>query len=241
MKTQSALVIGANGGIGRAVVETLAAEEPDKLIYAVSRSENNFAAKNVISVALDTADEQQVQAWLRDLVDVSFRYVVGCTGILHQHGESAFMPEKKLEDITPEALSQYFQINTILPALWLKHLVNYVDKEASAICFISARVGSIGDNRLGGWYGYRASKAGLNMIMQTAAIEYKRRTKNTAFLCYHPGTVDTPLSTPFQRNVKPEKLFTSQFSAECLVKLLREVDVENSPHYIDWAGKPIDW
>ncbi|MFC3093645.1 SDR family NAD(P)-dependent oxidoreductase [Alteromonas sediminis] len=240
MTENTILVIGASGGIGKAVVEAFSTAYPDSQVYALSRSDTEFAQKNVKSIKLDTGSEHAVAHWCQANREMSFRYVVGCVGVLHSE-ESALSPEKRLEDISTEGLSQYFTVNTIVPAIWIKHLVNCVSKSASTVCFLSARVGSITDNKLGGWYGYRASKSALNMIMKTASVEYRRRTKHTGFVCYHPGTVDTALSKPFQANVKPEKLFSSAFTAERLVDILAKVDTDNGPYYLDWDGKPIQW
>ena len=102
---------------------------------------------------------------------MQFHHVVCTTGILH---DNEVQPEKRLEDITPEALQHYFAINTVLPMLWIKQLVCFFPSEHSTLTVLSARVGSIEDNGLGGWYGYRASKAALNMLVKTAAVEYKR-------------------------------------------------------------------
>ena len=163
-------------------------------------------------------------------------------GVLHgDHDGVMLSPEKKLEDLSQTQLLTYFRINSVVPALWLKHLVNHVDKSSSVVCFVSARVGSISDNRMGGWYGYRASKSALNMLIKTASIEYRRRTKHTALVSYHPGTVDTDLSKPFQGNVKQNKLFEPEFTAKQLVNILADVDVDQGPYYLDWDNKPIRW
>lgn len=237
----SVLLIGANGGIGRAVVAAFAEQDPNAAVYAVSRSELTFSQDNVSTYQLDTGSEAEIEQFCYQHKQAQFRYVINCTGVLHSAGFDTQAPEKRLEDLNEANLAQYFRINTILPALWLKHLVNCVSKEASTICCLSARVGSISDNHLGGWYGYRASKAALNMMMKTASIEYRRRMKRTAFICYHPGTVDSDLSKPFQANVQPHKLFTPEFTAQRLCEIVAQADVECGPYYLDWDGKAIDW
>lgn len=131
-----------------------------------------------------------------------------CVGLLH---DRQLQPEKKIEQLDAAHLQKYFAVNSIIPALWLKHLPVLLDKKKPAqILFISARVGSISDNRLGGWYGYRASKAALNMLIKTAQVEYRRRFPDAVLISYHPGTVDTPLSKPFQDRVPEHKLFSPQ-------------------------------
>ena len=106
---------------------------------------------------------------------------------------------------------------------------------------LSARVGSIGDNHLGGWYAYRASKAALNMLLKTAAIEYSRRSANVKLLSFHPGTTDTPLSKPFQSSVAADKLFTPDFVAAQLIALMTAADIDGQLAFIDWNGQSIDW
>jgi NAD(P)-dependent dehydrogenase (short-subunit alcohol dehydrogenase family) len=165
--------------------------------------------------------------------------VICTTGVLHVSGDKILKPEKRLEDINAMQLAEYFRVNTMVPALWLKHLIKVIDKAGATIIFFSARVGSISENGLGGWYGYRASKAALNMIVKTASIEYRRRAPNTILGCYHPGTVDTGLSKPFQANVKPGKLFTPQFTVSQLLSHIQHFNVEASPYYFDWDGKSI--
>ena len=166
--------------------------------------------------------------------------VVITTGFLHNE-EKEVHPEKRLEDISEQALSAYFSTNSITPALWLKHLVNIVSKEGATLVCLSARVGSITDNGLGGWYGYRASKAALNMFVKTASVEYKRRAKDVMLVCYHPGTVDTGLSKPFQKNVAAKKLFTPEFTAKQLITHVSKLDRDQACHFIDWNGEVVTW
>lgn len=236
------LVIGSSGAIGKALIATMLETFPHATVFAVSRhsQSENAELKNVTPVSLDTANEMHIAEWLDGCKKqgIQFHHVVCATGILH---DDTVGPEKKLEELTPEALQHYFAVNTILPAMWVKHLVASFPPEHSTLTVLSARVGSIEDNGLGGWYGYRASKAALNMLMKTAAIEYKRRAKHTSLICYHPGTVDSTLSEPFQRNVKPGKLFTPEFTAQQLVTLCQERRAQHSPYFLDWDNKPIPW
>ncbi len=124
----------------------------------------------------------------------------------------------------------------------MKYFLPLLNKESrSVFAALSARVGSIGDNRLGGWYGYRASKAALNMLVKTAAIEYRRRAPNIRFMVFHPGTTDTPLSKPFQQNVLPGRLFEPGFVASRLLELMDNEPASETPVFLDWSGKPIPW
>ncbi len=240
---QHVLVIGAGGGIGKEVVAQLCDDTKVGTVHCVSRSELSKINDKQISYAFDSTDSDKVKEFIADISSQGIRFskVICTTGVLHTSGDMALKPEKRLEDISSEQLTEYFRVNTIVPALWLKFLVKVMAKEGASITFFSARVGSISENGLGGWYGYRASKAALNMIVKTASIEYKRRSANTALACYHPGTVDTNLSKPFQSNVKPGKLFTSQFTVSQLLSIIDKFDTEQSPYYIDWEGKKISY
>ncbi len=237
------LVIGASGAIGHALVQQFVDTFSEAHIFAVSRTAPEVTEANidrVTPVSLDSHDEAAVARWLEECANnnIKFHHAVCTTGVLH---DEVVAPEKRLEDISAEALHHYLGVNTVIPAVWLKHLVNFFPAEHSTYTVLSARVGSIADNRLGGWYGYRASKAALNMLMKTAAVEYGRRAKQTSLICYHPGTVDSALSEPFQRNVKPEKLFTPEFTATQLVSVIQQRKVEGSPYFVDWDDQPIAW
>lgn len=241
--SEVSLVIGASGGIGRELVSQMS--DNGKSVVAISRTgfaDDNWS-ENVISLACDSNDENQIRAVIEQLQAQkhTVNFAVCTVGMLHGEIDGiAVKPEKQLESLNQPQLVAYFTVNTIIPSLWVKHLVSVMSSSAVLVC-LSARVGSISDNRLGGWYGYRASKAALNMMIKTAAIEYSRRAKGTALVCYHPGTVDTTLSEPFQVNVKPEKLFTPEFTVSQLLKITRGLSPEEGPYYLDWDGKPINW
>lgn len=176
----------------------------------------------------------QIQALRPTLLRVAL-----CHGVLH--GDH-FAPEKRLEDIDAVALQTVFTANAIVPVLWLKVLRKLLSHaQHCKVAVLSARVGSIGDNHLGGWYAYRASKAALNMLLKTAAIEYSRRSANVKILSFHPGTTDTPLSKPFQSSVAADKLFTPDFVAAQLIALMTAADIDGQLAFIDWNGQSIDW
>lgn len=241
--TKHVLVIGAGGGIGQELVKQFAAQEDVIQVHCVSRTASESDTANRHFYTFDSGNEASIIAFVAEMAaqQIKFSQVVCTTGVLHTSGDKTLKPEKRLEDIDPLQLAEYFRINTTIPAMWLKHLVKVVDKTRASIVFLSARVGSISENDLGGWYGYRASKAALNMIVKTASIEYKRRAPNTILACYHPGTVDTHLSKPFQANVKPGKLFTTEFTVSQLLTHMQNFDCELSPYYIDWDGKTIQY
>ncbi|UJF21668.1 SDR family NAD(P)-dependent oxidoreductase [Shewanella sp. OMA3-2] len=163
-----------------------------------------------------------------------------CNGVLHQ---GAIQPEKKIEDINEANLLALMQMNTITPMLWLQGLVKLLSKQRNpvVISILSARVGSISDNRLGGWYSYRTSKAALNMLIKTTAVEFARRLKHVKLMAFHPGTTDTALSKPFQQNVAAEKLFTPEFVAVQLYNIQSNIAVDGQASFIDWAGNDIQW
>ena len=151
-------------------------------------------------------------------------------------------PEKRMEDISVDMMQRIFYANTVVPSLWLNLLRKLVSgtSDCKMACF-SARVGSTGDNRLGGWYSYRASKAALNSLMKTFSIEYARRAKNTKLIAFHPGTVNSEMSKPFHATVPNGKLFEPDYVASCLSKVMDDLPVDGQLSYVDYAGKPIPW
>lgn len=242
----NALVIGASGGIGKALVKQLHTSSQYKGVYAVSRSLPSMPIDGVEYHALHSENEKVVAQYCQKLkeADGQFNLVVCCIGALHfrNNSNNIVMPEKRLEDLQQEQLRYYFNVNTILPAIWLKHVAAILKgPHPSKLVFFSARVASIDDNHLGGWYGYRASKAALNMMLKCAQIEYQRRAKNISLISYHPGTVATELSKPFQGNVPESQLFTAEFTVNQLLNIIPNLNPESGPHYIDWQGSKIQW
>lgn len=159
------------------------------------------------------------------------------TGFLYDEHVS---PEKTIRDINMDHFREVFSVNTYGPALLAKYfLPRHQRDRKSVFACLSARVGSISDNRLGGWFAYRASKAALNMILKNAAIEMARRSKKACIIGLHPGTVDTTLSKPFQRQVQEGKLFTPEYSSVCLLKVINDVEPEQSGKVFAWDGKEV--
>ena len=242
----NALVIGASGGIGKALVKKLYESGEYQYVFAVSRSLPAAPIEGVQYHTLDSENENLVAQYCQQLKQAGgqFSLVVCCIGALHAIGvdNQKIMPEKRLEDIQKDQLSFYFTTNAILPAIWLKHVEPLLKgTEPSKLVFFSARVGSISDNNLGGWYGYRASKSALNMMIKCAQIACQRRAKNVCLISYHPGTVETELSKPFQSKVRKNKLFTTDFTVTQLLNIIPNLTAENGPHFIDWQGKSIPW
>jgi NAD(P)-dependent dehydrogenase (short-subunit alcohol dehydrogenase family) len=239
-----ALIIGSSGGIGKSLVKALLADQSIDIIHTVSRSEDASTDLRLNHHQINSVNESEVNILTEELrKEGCFCLIVCCIGTLHGGDtDKSFTPEKRLEDLHTESMLRYFQVNTIAPMNWLKKIVNLAPKHQSCTAvFITARVGSIEDNHLGGWYGYRSSKAALNMLIKTAQIELARRSPNTILVSYHPGTVDTDLSKPFQKNVAKSKLFTSEFAVEKLLENLPFLTQKDAPHYVDWQGKPIPW
>lgn len=220
-------VIGSSGGIGRAFVFALSAQYPDASIFAFSRSLQADLPKNCQTHLIDYDSEVSIESAAKLATrQLPLDLVIVATGILH--GED-LKPEKSLRDVSKQNFEKVFAVNTILPALIAKHFLPKLNTQSRSIfATLSARVGSISDNRLGGWYAYRASKAALNMIIKNAAIETGRRNKNAIVVGLHPGTVDSELSKPFQAAVKPEKLFTPEYSVEKLNLVLDGLNVADT-------------
>lgn len=236
---ENVLVIGASGGIAQACLSLLQNTPSVRSIVAVSRSHLSRPEHNTTEFVISDYSEDSIQRICQSLPNKSVDLVICTLGVLHQ--ETGLFPEKKIEDLNTQSLQHYFEVNSIIPTLWLKHLVKKMRKGNSHIVLLSARVGSISDNQLGGWYGYRASKAALNMLVKTAQVEYQRRSPGCELILYHPGTVDTALSQPFQANVKPEKLFTPEFTATRLMELFQDKPDIPPPYYLDWQHQLINW
>ena len=236
------LIVGASGGIASALIEQYRSEGAK--VFAVSRAAATEISQiqSVSYHQLAEQDDKHISEFVAQLAEqqIVLNTVVITTGFLHRENDGIH-PEKRLEDVSEQALAAYFATNSIIPAIWLKHLVNVMSKEGATLTCLSARVGSISDNRLGGWYGYRASKAALNMFVKTASVEYKRRLKDVMLVCYHPGTVDTGLSKPFQKNVAAKKLFTAEFTAKQLIQHVSKLDRNQACHFIDWNGEVVTW
>ena len=231
-------IIGASGGIGSAFIRQFEASDQTAHIYALSRQSQNYDAAKITSLVFDFTDENSVQNCAAHIEqDGPLDLVIIATGFLHDEVTS---PEKNMRALSFNNFEKNFAINTFGPAITAKYFLPIMRRDSKAVfSALSARVGSISDNRLGGWYSYRASKAALNMIFKTLSIEYARRFKNIIITGLHPGTVDTKLSQPFQNNVAEGKLFTPEYSAEKLLSVIDQISFEDSGKTFDWAGEII--
>lgn len=245
-----ALIVGASQGIGLGFVKQILQDQHVTKVYATYRDSEtasellNVANENSDRLACLKMDITEELSIIKGIKEISLEtqkldLVIYCVGMLHQ-GE--LQPEKSLRQINSENLINYFQINSIGAVLLAKHLMPLLrHKSGSIFASISAKVGSIGDNRLGGWYGYRASKAALNMFLKTIAIEYSRRCPKTIVVALHPGTTDTRLSQPFQKNVPPEKLFPATKTVNLLLDVLAGLKLTDSGEFFSWDGTQLPW
>jgi len=239
-KQINAVVIGASGGIGYALVRQLISHPSVALVHALTHNPDALVwelDEQLRVLCVDILDERSLIDAAECFSDTPIDLLIVATGILH--GEDV-EPEKSLRALQSESFLEVMQINALAPMLVAKHFIPRMNRLRKAVfSVISARVGSISDNRLGGWYSYRASKAALNMLLKTLSIESNRTMPNLIIAGLHPGTVDTGLSKPFQRNVKPAKLFTPSQSAEYLLNVVNGLSVGQSGDIFAWDGLQI--
>ena len=230
-------IIGATGAIGQAFVQHIQTQHPTAQLMTFSRGPMP-PGHTAPHVYLDVAQPEAMgQVLTHALSDQTFDLVLVTTGMLHQEGVT---PEKSLRDITAKKLQVLFDANAIFPALMMQHFIPKLATDRKAVfAVLSARVGSISDNRLGGWYSYRAAKAALNMLVKNASIETTRFHRQQLVVGLHPGTVASALSEPFQGRVPPEKLFTPDFAAASLWRVLEGLQPCNSGKCFAWDGEEI--
>ncbi|MEH6584017.1 MAG: SDR family NAD(P)-dependent oxidoreductase [Halioglobus sp.] len=243
-ENSATVIIGASGGIGISLVRRYLDLHDCEAVFAVSRTKPTSVSGHTdrrLRWILCDSSQEGVSRAVTELVSSGFNLhrIIICNGILHNEN---IKPEKSLDRFDPNAMREIFDINLVVPALWLAALVRPLRlAKGTVIAVLSARVGSIGDNQLGGWYSYRASKAALNMFLKSAAIEYARRCRGVKLVAFHPGTTDTYLSSPFHSSVAEGKLFSPDFVAECLVERLDEAEPDGELSFVDWAGAEIPW
>jgi NAD(P)-dependent dehydrogenase (short-subunit alcohol dehydrogenase family) len=232
-------IFGASGAIGSAMLEHVRSSPRVAHVYALSRTPVVTDDPKVTAVPFDLHDEVSIAAASALCKQGgSLHLVFVATGVLHS---DALQPEKTWRTISADQLASSFAINAIGPALIAKHFLELLaSQDKSVFAAISARVGSIADNRLGGWHAYRAAKAALHQLIRNFAIELARRNRNAVCIAVHPGTVDSPLSKPFQANVPAEKLFTSRYSAERLLAVINQVTPADSGAIFAWDGQRIE-
>ena len=245
-----ALVTGASSGIGLAVVRVLLDNHDVARVYAVARGAQDNAAlaelarlhgDRLLPIAADLTSATDLQALAASVggrTDV-LHLVFNAAGVLHAPG---LRPEKSLQSLRAQALAEVFALNAFAPVLLVQALLPLLRHHAPIVlASLSARVGSIGDNQLGGWYAYRASKAAQNQLWRTLSIELRRTHPTASCVLLHPGTVDTPLSQPFQGGVPAGRLFTPEVAARQLLAIVARMTPADSGCFHAWDGSEIPW
>jgi NAD(P)-dependent dehydrogenase (short-subunit alcohol dehydrogenase family) len=241
----AALIVGAGQGIGLGFVRRFLETDRAATLYATYRDPQSplleLSDPRLHCLPMDITVESEIEAIAQAIKAETPKLstVINCVGVLH---DGEMQPEKSLRHLNTDQLLHYFQVNSIGAVLLAKHLQPLLKHDQrSILATISAKVGSIGDNQLGGWYGYRASKTALNMFMRTVAIEYRRTCPRAIVVNLHPGTTDTELSRPFQRNVPPEKLFTPDRTVQQLLAVIDQLQEKDSGEFFSWDGSRIPW
>lgn len=234
-----AVVIGASGGVGGALVQLLAERDEVEAVHALSRSGRGPEGAKIAAGRIDIVDEKSVAAAAEAVKSAGLPdLIIVASGILSD--SESLQPEKSFRHQSMANFERVFAINTFGPGLVAKHFLPLMPRKGRAVfAALSARVGSISDNGYGGWHSYRASKAALNMLMKNYAIEQARKNDEFVVASLHPGTVDTGLSKPFQSNVPDKKLFTPEQSAGYLLGVIDALTPEQTGKAFDWAGKEI--
>lgn len=244
------LVVGASRGIGLALVEAQLADPSVNGVIATCRPTSDrrglerlakLHGSRLQRVELDVTDASSLTAFRHYLerLEHGVDSTIHAAGILH---EDELQPEKSLAECSPRNLLRLFEVNSIGPLMVARSLLPAQGRQRHFVfAVLSAMVGSISDNRLGGWYGYRASKAALNQIIRTLAVECRVKYPNARILAIHPGTTDTGLSRPFQRNVKPGKLYTPAQTAHRILEVMHNTGPRQTGRFLNWDGKEIPW
>jgi NAD(P)-dependent dehydrogenase (short-subunit alcohol dehydrogenase family) len=246
----NALIVGGSRGIGLAFARALLADASVTHVFAAARGAKSSGGlaelrdqygDRLIAIELDITDEPGIERAGAEVraITPTLNLLVNTAGLLHAEG---LMPERRLADVKPDNVLRSYAVNALGPLLIAKHFQPLLAHgERAVLANLSARVGSISDNRLGGWYAYRASKAAQNQITRTLSIELTRRASNLICVALHPGTVETDLSAPFRGNVAAEKLFTPDQSAAYLLAVIAGLSRESNGRFYAWDGSEIPW
>lgn len=231
-------IVGGSGGIGGALARNLLRSGDVEVLHATyCRNRPDTQLNEAIWSRVDLTSETSIADWCRTIGELDL--LINASGLLHTEEQR---PEKSIAELHPEFFMQNISVNALASLMLAKHLRDNFDHCRPAIfSAVSARVGSIGDNRLGGWYSYRASKAALNMCLKTLSLEWKRTLQNVSVVALHPGTTDTSLSAPFQRNVPKGKLFSADYTADRLVRVLTQVSTEDTGKFLTYGGEELPW
>ena len=247
---KSALIQGASRGIGLQMCRYLLSKQTSVIATCRDPSKAQELTQlkidhgDLLSIhRVDVLDENQMSEVAVSVGDTKLDLLVNCTGMLHPSGKG----ETSLREVDLRSLQTTLATNALGPLVMAKHFSPMLTKRTSAdknglagiLVNISARVGSISDNALGGWYSYRMSKSALNMATKNLSIELGR--KRVICVCLHPGTVDTDLSRRYHRNIDPAKIFTPEYSVNCLMKVIEGLEVKDNGKFFAWDGKEIPW
>lgn len=231
-------VIGASGAIGSAFIEHLPSVFPDAVVHAFSRQPSRNSTPNVEWHIMDYQSEDSIRS-CAELASLGapLDLVLVATGMLH---DTNLRPEKSLRELSFEKFQRLFAVNTIVPALVAKHFLPRLNRDTpSLFATLSARVGSISDNQLGGWYAYRMSKAALNMFIRNSAIEIAKRNQQAIIVGLYPGMVDSALSKPYQKNVPRSNILSPKMAVLNMVAVLKSLTPEQTGRCFDWDGQEI--
>lgn len=244
---KSIALVGGSGGIGAAIITLLCERDDVSDVHATYFK--SPAASSLGSIGqfgsntqlhwsqLDITDERSVQQWLADIPSID--WLINCAGFLH---DTQTRPEKSVSQLQTANFEKNMQINCLPNLLLAKHAGDTLKRSEQGIfASITAKVGSIEDNRLGGWYSYRASKAAANMVLKTLSIEWQRTAPNLRVVAMHPGTTATKLSAPFQSGVRPEKLFSTEKTAALLLAQLDQLHDHPSGRFVAYDGEELPW
>ena len=219
-----ALVIGSNGTIGKALSNELVKKYD---LIKLSQENTQYTEEGL---------DQFRQSFHSETV---FSLIICCIGVLH---DEVVQPEKNLKAIDQQKMSHYFQVNAILPMLCMQYFVSLLDKHSESVYInLSAMVGSTSDNRLGGWYGYRSSKAALNSLVKTTSIEVARTNKNATIVAMHPGTTVGSLSKPFSKKIDKAKYYSPEQTAKRILKVAKQLSPQDSGSFLNWDGSILPW
>ena len=230
-------VIGSSGAIGSAFVNHYINDLSVNSIFSFSRSSIGIDNNKVKHFSIDIENESSIQNAAKSVEEINFDEVIIASGLLHTN---EFGPEKSIKDLKADNILKVLNVNTVGPAILGKYFLPLLNKDyKSVMAFLSARVGSISENKLGGWYAYRASKSALNQVIKTFSIELKRTNPKAIIIGLQPGTVDSELSAPFKRSVSNNKLFSAEYSVSQLIGVIERADESSSGNLISWDGEII--
>ena len=232
-------VIGSSGAIGNSISKLLKSEISVESVYNFSRTAISESSEKEKNIYIDIENEDSIIESIKKIPkDIKFDLIFVATGILHN--DEDIYPEKSIKDISGNKLKKVLMVNTIGPALIGKYFIPFLNKNnRNVFAFLSARVGSISNNKIGGWYSYRASKSALNQIIKNFSIEIKRSNPNSIFVGLQPGTVKSNLSKPFQKNVNSKNLFSPDYSAKKLLDVINNLSIEDTGKLFAWDGEEI--